>query len=627
MAVIRAMEMVRARNGSPTARLKLVDGTSYYLHSTYSPEREAGDWLKGYQLTDDTMYVVLGFGLGYHVEALYRRLPRNSRIVIIEPREERSLYAGALLTKRFGWWNDKKITVIMSDKIREIASTVSSIMRGGIMNGFTIMRHYPSTMIDEEFYDEVLETLTRRTRELFKINNDFYLSAGAVIFENSWQNLPDILQTPSLEGLRGAFSGRPALMVAAGPSLNQALPFIEQHRHRFVIICAGSAVAALAARGIVPHFVVVVDPFPVNDADLVDFLDRRSYLVCPHYASHELVKNSPSSVLFYNLQMTNPVYHSFGDKLRELFPPTVLLPGNISVASSALALAVFLDCSPIVLAGLNLAFSREYTDTYLESNRRWAERAAELQSQGKKMDKAEHDELLQSEYQHARGVKAGAYVLNQSNTAWAEGWTGERLVTTVGFRDVIDFFGEYCRLLGNQRFVNISVGGARIGEILHQSPADYFAGLGSEEGQHLYGHGFDLIAERLRGFRPTERKTVTKALRRLLSAAGREERRWQNFWQFSKNLIADDNPPEPAINEYLTVFNLTLRRTRRSVAFDLISNHLKVISNLTAFAQMGKTDGMTKLRLHIIKTNEIIRMLTVARTGLAAALAEMAKGE
>ncbi len=72
----------RARNGAWTIRLGGV-----YLHSKYRPMEEAERWAQERLKDGGEKYVVIvhGFGLGYHVAALFRRLAADALIVVAEP--------------------------------------------------------------------------------------------------------------------------------------------------------------------------------------------------------------------------------------------------------------------------------------------------------------------------------------------------------------------------------------------------------------------------------------------------------------------------------------------------------------------------------------------------------------
>ncbi len=69
-----------AKDGHTTLKLGNI-----YLHSRYRPEQEAQAWAAGIKCEDKYVVIVSGFGLGYHVKALYARMPEDALLLIAEP--------------------------------------------------------------------------------------------------------------------------------------------------------------------------------------------------------------------------------------------------------------------------------------------------------------------------------------------------------------------------------------------------------------------------------------------------------------------------------------------------------------------------------------------------------------
>ncbi|MFM8518570.1 MAG: 6-hydroxymethylpterin diphosphokinase MptE-like protein [Nevskiaceae bacterium] len=75
------------------------------------------------------------------------------------------------------------------------------------------------------------------------------------------QNLPAIARRGrDLGQLRGAFAGRGAVIVGAGPSLDGSIEWLRQQSTRPLIIASHKAAKALLRAGIDPDFIVMLDP-------------------------------------------------------------------------------------------------------------------------------------------------------------------------------------------------------------------------------------------------------------------------------------------------------------------------------------------------------------------------------
>jgi len=185
-------------------------------------------------------------------------------------------------------------------------------------------------------------------------------------FENFVRNVPHLKHAFYANGLKNAFQGIPAIICGAGPSLQGAIPLLKQLEKKALIIAGGSAVAALSAKGVMPHFGMAIDP---NLEEYRRF--RNSFaLECPLLFSTRLfpgvfrtcngpfgymrtgIGGAPELWLEEELGLTDPL---LGENLSE---------ESTSVMPICLAFAQHIGCSTVMLAGVDLA----YTD-----GRRYAE--------------------------------------------------------------------------------------------------------------------------------------------------------------------------------------------------------------------------------------------------------------
>ncbi len=157
-----------------------------------------------------------------------------------------------------------------------------------------------------------------------------------------YENLGRVHEAVDLRALRKAYSGRDAVLVAAGPDLVEKLDFIEQASSRAVVIAVNSALKPLLAAGIEPHITLINDAGLVAEPSLTDVERLESTLLVAHQYSYT-GKDS-----FRNLSF-------FGGQLKELFGPTPTFRYYGSVLTLAFAVARFLGCSRTVFMGAHLA--------------------------------------------------------------------------------------------------------------------------------------------------------------------------------------------------------------------------------------------------------------------------------
>jgi len=154
--------------------------------------------------------------------------------------------------------------------------------------------------------------------------------------------------------LKGAFKGYTAIILAGGPSMRGVLPWVRRHRDRVLVIAASRISRILREEGIVPHVIVSVDPQHISFEVSREMLLYADEPDAPLFAySHH------ASPLLVGQWAGKSVY--FGARLPWRSPLNVdaLAYNGPTVSNSALSLAMHMECSSIVLAGVDLCFSAE----------------------------------------------------------------------------------------------------------------------------------------------------------------------------------------------------------------------------------------------------------------------------
>ena len=155
--------------------------------------------------------------------------------------------------------------------------------------------------------------------------------------------------------LRDAFAGVPAIICGAGPSISEQLPALKAIENRALIFGAGTGINVLNANGIFPHFGIGLDPTEfqasrvrTNYAYETPFFVRSRLNV---QASHTL--HGPK--IYVNGLATSRLSNWFEEQLA--IATDAPLPTGISSSNFAIDQAIALGCNPIILVGMDLAYS------------------------------------------------------------------------------------------------------------------------------------------------------------------------------------------------------------------------------------------------------------------------------
>ena len=206
-------------------------------------------------------------------------------------------------------------------------------------------------------------TLRGTLLEKAALARSFYMEKiyGHLITKRFVRNFPRVQEAFYANRLKNAFEGVPAIICGAGPSLENDLPLLKQLDSRAILIAGGSAVGALTLRGIEPHFAIAVDP------NLEEFKRFRNsfYFEGPFIFSTRLCPqvfstcNGPFGYLRSGVGSIPELWLEEELKLDdEPLLAADLDQNTIAVTPLALAFAHLLGCNPIILSGVDLAYTQ-----------------------------------------------------------------------------------------------------------------------------------------------------------------------------------------------------------------------------------------------------------------------------
>ncbi len=150
--------------------------------------------------------------------------------------------------------------------------------------------------------------------------------------------------------LKGQFPGKTAVMLGGGPSLDEALPWIQANRDNVVIFAVSRIARRLLQVGISPHVVVSIDPFPLSFDISKEMLLmwENTLFVNMYHVSPLLLGQWRGRSLFMGklLPWESPLN---GGEIKTVGP---------TVTNVALGLAIEMGFGQLLLAGVDLCFSK-----------------------------------------------------------------------------------------------------------------------------------------------------------------------------------------------------------------------------------------------------------------------------
>ncbi|ATF15926.1 motility associated factor glycosyltransferase family protein [Brevibacillus sp. HB1.4B] len=329
-----------------------------YLHSKYNPDAEAEKILN-----ENTNYAgkhvfFYGIGLGYHVEEFIRTNPEVT-FSIYEPNLE--VFYGLLSHKKISDLANKHTKNIfvgedkssLSQNLQNFINSVNEEVIFVILPSYERIFKEQTIQFIEEFRDKVFN------KRAGIAANNFYEKWIPI---NGIINLPTTFKTPNiLHELPQEFKGKPAILVAAGPSLDyeyENLRYIKDNGLAY-IFSVGSSINSLIENNIYPDAACSYDGSPENHLifkKVVELGITNIPLIYGSIVGYETIRQYPGQLL--NFLVGRDVLAPLLLK-REDGKKLDYVDNSKSIAIITLQMLYKLGFNMVVLVGQNLAYSKD----------------------------------------------------------------------------------------------------------------------------------------------------------------------------------------------------------------------------------------------------------------------------
>lgn len=301
------------------------------------------------------LVVFLGMGMGHGPLLVQRERPDVAQFAILEPSLD--LFCRALATVNLvPLLSDSRVVLFVGEI--DFGELENAIGRVAALEDTHILRHVPSFHWRPALYASLNDRAYMLLNQL-NTSGSTVRQCGQTFMGNRFASLTMLRHANSIDALRDRLAGQPAVVVAAGPSLQQSLPALKGMTGRCVIIAADSALAPLLKAGIVPDIVTTIDYLDLNFEKIAPFVGQEW--------PFSLVSLAKATPMVAKRLAVRHLFLAFADDLPqrwvvEALGVKTLAPACSSVAHLSLGTALILGCSPIVFVGQDLS----YTDSNLD---------------------------------------------------------------------------------------------------------------------------------------------------------------------------------------------------------------------------------------------------------------------
>ncbi|HOT45784.1 MAG TPA: DUF115 domain-containing protein [Spirochaetota bacterium] len=324
------------------------EGKRLFVHSRFDPVKEAERFIGEIDTSAFDLYIVFGFGFGYHLEELLKRTGGDSLVLVIEKSPlmlrkamERRDLAPVLAGERF---------FMLVEPTEE---AIADALKGKSSRRTSLILHRGSFQAEPDYYGN-MQQVARSYLSTKEVNIATLAKFEKVWASNIARNIGAFISAPGANIFYDKFRDVPAIVVAAGPSLHRSLDFMRRNRDRAVVIAVDTSYRILMKAGIVPHFCVVVDPQVINARYFEGSADSETILVADPTVHPSVFRLFPGRVAVTGVafDLMKWIERLSGEK------------GEIthggSVSTNAYDFARRLGASPVYLTGQDLAFTGGY---------------------------------------------------------------------------------------------------------------------------------------------------------------------------------------------------------------------------------------------------------------------------
>lgn len=341
-----------ARSGVPTLTIRQEGGRPAGYHSRYDPVKEAEKQVES-AYDGQTHVVLLGFGLGYMAEEMIKRLPKGvigPQLFIVEP--DPGVFYSALTARDLApLIANPQIAWCVGMTPDEIGDFWHSRLDWTVLDKLAILDHPPSMARFKNQFERIVEKI-RYLCNRSKGNLVTLMHAGFEFHSNNFANLAESFVLPGVGRLFDKFQGVPAIIVAAGPSLDKNMHVLKEIKGRFPIIAVDTAFRQLMVNGIKPDIVCAADPSYENSLDFVGVENETEVVLAVEPMTHPDIFASyrgPRMLMTFAGGL-HPIFKDYREPVG-----TLICWG--SIATTVFDLARNIGADPLVFVGLDLSFA------------------------------------------------------------------------------------------------------------------------------------------------------------------------------------------------------------------------------------------------------------------------------
>lgn len=347
--------IVKSRDGNENIIKNTYKG-KVHIHSSYNIKAEA-EYLSNFALKENPDIVFLfGMGLGYELKKMRKKNP-NIRYFVVEPDSE--IFKLAMQNKSMKFlFENSNLYFIQDNRYENIANFFQNVIK----NDKNINIKFVTISSYESMYKKLIDKVYKYIKiviNVFKVNIATNLFNHRQWYQNGICNLKYLKKTCPVSALKESFKGVPAIIISAGPSLNENIEFIKKVKDKAVVAAVGTGITIMEKNKIKVNIAGALDGSKLeknllNDVDI----NRDAALFYSSVLYYTIASKMGNSKFLMNTTYFDEYY---GNILN--WDKSTIYSGP-SVANTIAYNLSNLGCNPIIFLGQDLCYSmgKNYAD-------------------------------------------------------------------------------------------------------------------------------------------------------------------------------------------------------------------------------------------------------------------------
>ncbi|NJB67416.1 hypothetical protein GGQ74_001056 [Desulfobaculum xiamenense] len=224
------------------------------LFEAFPPQHYYQSWTPGEEAHRNAS-IIVGLNLGYGLVQVLQNAPATHRILVVEPRPE--MLTACLGLSDYTPFIESGQLAFLSPVESEVYNAAIRLDLQFLHGRVKLLADFPSQQLGPEYARWI--RVVRNMLEGITVELNTLRLSQNVMVGNELGNYVRAFRDGSLTPLAGAGQGLTALIVGAGPSLNDFGPELATMQGNALVITSLQTLPALQAAGIKPHLCMAID--------------------------------------------------------------------------------------------------------------------------------------------------------------------------------------------------------------------------------------------------------------------------------------------------------------------------------------------------------------------------------